>query len=86
MISATQRMAYTRRSPGLTFKLATGRIRPIGRLGTQERVAVGADRLTSWFPDSYSRLDFFFFEKSLVNFETQAILANFCGQTTEEKL
>jgi len=54
MISATQRMAYTRRSPGLTFKLATGRIRPIGRLGTQEPVAAGADRKKRWlekFPD-----------------------------------
>jgi len=47
----------TRRSPGRAFKLAQGRVRPIGGLGTQERVAVGADRgkpwlenfLTSWF-------------------------------------
>ena len=54
MISATQRMAYTRRSNGQAFKLATGRIRPIGGLGTQERVAVGADRKKPWlekFPD-----------------------------------
>jgi hypothetical protein len=29
---------------GQTFKLATGRIRPIGGLGTQERVALSADR------------------------------------------
>ena len=39
---------------GQTFKLATGRIRPIGGLETQERVAVGADRGKPWlekFPD-----------------------------------
>src|SRR6266576_848257 len=35
MISAPQRMAYTRRSNGQAFKLVTGRIRPIGRLATQ---------------------------------------------------
>jgi len=54
MISATQRMAYTRRSDGRAFKLATGRMRPIGGLGTQERVALGADRGKPWlekFPD-----------------------------------
>ncbi len=42
------------RSTGRAFKLATGRIRPIGELGTQERVAVGADRKNPWlekFPD-----------------------------------
>ena len=42
------------RGEDLAFKLATGRIRPIGRLGTQERVAVGADRKKPWlekFPD-----------------------------------
>ena len=42
------------RSNGQAFKLATGRIRPIGRLATQERVAVATDRGKPWlekFPD-----------------------------------
>lgn len=83
MISATQRMAYTRRSPGLTFKLATGRIRPIGGLGTQERVAVGADRGKPWlekFPDFLIRIQdliFSFSRKVWSIFKRLAILGNF---------
>ena len=42
------------RGHGQAFKLPRGRVRPIGRLATQERVAVGADRGKPWlekFPD-----------------------------------
>jgi hypothetical protein len=70
MISATQGLAYTRRSHGQAFKLATERVHPIGGLGTQERVAVGADRGKPWlekFPDFLIRIQdliFLFREKS----------------------
>ena len=80
------------RSNGQVFKLATGRVRPIGRLATQERVAVGADRKKPWlekFPDfliRFQELIFSFSRKVWSILKRLAILSNFYGQTTEEKL
>jgi len=49
MISATQRIGLYAASPGRAFKLAQGGTSPSNcGLGTQERVAVGADRGKPW--------------------------------------
>ena len=66
-----------------------------GYLPAQERVAVGADRKKPWlekFPDfpvfliRIQDLIFSFSRKVWSILKRLAILGNFCGQTTEEKL